>query len=70
MSAHVSARSTVTGLMVTSDAVSDVGNSQTAPNRSLTGKVHNLKVVARFCQGAQRKDGKVTARFQQGRRGS
>ena len=36
--------------MVASDAVSNVVNSQTAPNRPLTDKVHNVKVASRLQQ--------------------
>ena len=43
-------RSTVTSLMVSSGAVSCVVNNQTAPNRPLTDKVHNLKVASRLQQ--------------------
>ena len=48
--ANVFVRSTVTGLMVSSGTVSNVVNSQTAPNRPLTDKVHNVKVASRLQQ--------------------
>ena len=60
--ANIFFRSTVIGLMVASDAVSNVVNSQTARDRLLTGEAHKLKVVSRYAAGRRQGYSKVTSR--------
>ena len=60
--ANIFFRSTVTGLMVASDAVSNVVNNQTARDRLLTGEAHKLKVVSRYAAGRRQGYSKVTSR--------
>ena len=60
--ANIFFRSTVIGLMVASDAVSNVVNSQTARDRLFTGEAHKLKVVSRYAAGRRQGYSKVTGR--------
>ena len=60
--ANIFFRSTVIGLMVASDAVSNVVNSQTARDRLFTGEAHKLKVVSRYAAGRRQGYSKVTSR--------
>ena len=60
--ANIFFRSTVIGLMVASDAVSNVVNNQTARDRLLTGEAHKLKVVSRYAAGRRQGYSKVTSR--------